>query len=279
MKSDFQNGVGIIVRKIVKDLMERVMEKVLRIDPFCASAHHESKTIYAALVPDEIFMGAHFERRFVTSFGGVWEKLAVTVAREVHGNCEQGTNIQGLIPKERLDRIQQVLNKLEHGEPGKRRQSPNWESELSYILEGGGDPIPVSVVCDIFINSRLMGKKYAFELKGPLPNSDQTKVSKEKMFKLLAMEPKKVDNVYYALPYNPYGERSNYEWKFPMRWFDMKQDSSVLIGTDFWSLIGGDSAYETIIKEINSLGRHYKERIYKEYLGMEPPDEIEGFLK
>ena len=28
------------------------------------------------------------------------------------------------------------------------------------------------------------GKTYAFELKGPLPNSDQTKVSKEKMFKL-----------------------------------------------------------------------------------------------
>ena len=43
--------------------------------------------------------------------------------------------------------------------------------------------------------------KYAFELKGPLPNSDQTKVSKEKMFKLLAMNPKTVDFAYYALPY------------------------------------------------------------------------------
>ncbi len=279
MKGDFQNRVGIIVREIVEDLMERVMEKVLRKDPFCASAHHESKPIYAALVPDEIFMGAHFERRFVTSFGGVWEELAVTVAREVHGVCEKGKTIQGFIPKERLERIQEVLDKLEHGEPGRGRQSPDWESELSYILEGKGEPTSVSVVCDIFIDSQLTGKKLAFELKGPLPNSDQTKVSKEKMLKLLAMEPKKVDNVYYALPYNPYGERSNYEWKFPMRWFDMKHDSAVLIGTDFWSLIGGDLAYKTIIEEINSLGRHYKERIYKEYLGMEPPDEIKDFMK
>ena len=279
MKDDLKNRVGIIVRQIVHDLMDKVMDKVLCADPFVPEKHHASKPMYSALVPDEIFKGAHFERRFVTPFGGVWEKLAVTVAREIHGDCKQGETIEGVVPEERLQRIQQVLNELEHGIGGERRRKPDWESELSYILAGTGNLIPVSVTCDIVIDSRLLGKKLAFELKAPLPNSDQTKVSKEKMFKLLAMEPTVVDYAYYALPYNPYGKREKYEWSFPMRWFDMKHDSSVLIGEDFWNLIGGDFAYKTIIDEINSLGKNYKERIYRGYLGIEPPRNIEDFMK
>ncbi len=174
------------IRKVVTELMDRVMEKVLITDPFIKEKHHSSKPLYAALVPDEIFKGSNFERRFVTPFGGVWEKLAQVVAEEYHGHCEMGKSITGEVGTERLRRIQEVLNKLEHKEKGKEKEKPNWESELKYILEGSGKPIPTSVVCDIFIDSNKTNKKYAFELKGPLPNSDQTKVSKEKMFKLLA---------------------------------------------------------------------------------------------
>ncbi len=156
------------IRKVVSELMDRVMDKVLIADPFIKEKHHSSKPLYAALVPDEIFKGSHFERRFVTPFGGVWEKLAQVGA-------------------ERLRRIQEILNRLEHKKKGMDKQKPDWDVELKYILEGGGKPIPTSVVCDIFIESKKTKKKYAFEIKAPLPNSDQTKVSKEKMFKLLAM--------------------------------------------------------------------------------------------
>jgi len=104
-----------------------------------------------------------------------------------------------------------------------------------------------------------------------MPNSDQTKVSKEKLFKLLAMNPSQIDHAYYALPYNPYGKRKDYNWSFPMRWFDMHQDKSVLIGDEFWDLIGGSGTYAIFIREINLLGKEYKERIYKEFLGIEPP--------
>jgi hypothetical protein len=45
----------------------------------------------------------------------------------------------------------------------------------------------------------------------------------------------------------------------------------VLIGDEFWDLIGGSGTYSIFIKEINLLGKEYKERIYKEFLGIEPP--------
>ena len=141
-----------------------------------------------------------------------------------------------------------------------------------------GVPIPVTVTCDIYVSNQDTGEKYAFELKGPLPNSDQTKVSKEKMFKLLSMDPPQVTGAYYALPYNPYGKKSDYKWSFPMRWFNMQLDKSVLIGDEFWDMLGGIGTYGIFIKEINLLGKEYRDRIYRDYLGIEPPPNADDNL-
>ncbi len=275
-----EDRISKAIKEVVSELMDRVMNKVLVQDPFIKEKHHSAKPLYAALVPDEIFKGSHFERRFVTPFGGVWEKLAKVVAIEAHGNCIMGHTVTGTVGDESLRRIQEVLNKLEHKAKGKERVKPDWKKEIKYIKEGRGELISTSVVCDIYIESNRTGKNYAFELKGPLPNSDQTKVSKEKIFKLLAMQPQKIDYAYYALPYNPYGKKENYAWSFPLRWFDMKNDSSVLIGDEFWELIGGENTYNKFITEVNALGKDYKEQIYREFLGIEPPENSnEGVLK
>lgn len=269
MDKDTQVSAAILHE--VRDMMDRVMNRVLISDPFVVENHHASKPLYAALVPDEIFKGSHFERRFVTPFGSIWEKLTVAAATVYHGRCEKGYTVRGTIGDASLRRIQEVLNRLEHPDNGVRTK-PNWDKELAYIKAGGGNPVPVSVVCDIYIPSAKTGENYAFELKAPLPNSDQTKVSKEKMFKLLSMNEHPVKAAYYALPYNPYGkDKEDYAWTFPARWFDMKHDESVLIGEEFWDLVGGEGTYQFFIKEINKLGVLYRERIYREYLGIEPP--------
>jgi hypothetical protein len=55
------------------------------------------------------------------------------------------------------------------------------------------------------------------------------------------------------------------------RWFDMKKDGVVLIGDEFWEKIGGLGTYQAFISAINEIGIEYKTRIYKEFLGIEPP--------
>ena len=120
---------------IINELMEKILNKVLYEDPFNRDEHRAKKPLYAALVPDEIFKGSHFERRFVTPFGGVWEKLAVTSAKVGLGEAYKGYTITGQVRQERQKRIQEVLNRLEHKEKGKERIKPNWESEIKYILE------------------------------------------------------------------------------------------------------------------------------------------------
>ncbi|MFA5010353.1 MAG: TdeIII family type II restriction endonuclease [Ignavibacteria bacterium] len=260
------------IKQVIQTLMDRVMDNVLNNDPFIADEHRAKKPLYAALVPDEIFKGSHFERRFVTPFGGVWEKLAQVAAIQGLGKCELQKSITGNVPQERLRRISEVLNKLEHKEKGIERIRPNWDKEIKYILEGNGGLIPVTVICDVFAEDTQNKKIYAFEIKAPLPNSDQTKVSKEKILKLLSMQPLQVDAAYFVLPYNPYGRKEDYKWTFPFRWFNMNQDKTVFIGEEFWDFIGGKGTYQLFISEINNLGKDYRERIYREYLGIEPPE-------
>ncbi len=264
------------IQSVIKDMMERVMNKVLIDDPFVKEEHKAKKPLYAALVPDEIFKGSHFERRFVTPFGNAWEKLAIVAAEKGLGYGEKGRVVIGKVNAERLRRIQEVLNNLEHSEKGKKRIKPDWNNELTYILAGKSEKIiPVTVVCDVYVEDRGNNKKYAFELKAPMPNSDQTKVSKEKILKLYSMEPRQVDAAYYALPYNPFGRRENYSWTFPARWFDMRNDSVVLIGDEFWEKIGGLGTYRAFIEAINEIGEEYKNRIYREFLEIEPPANIQ----
>ena len=261
------------IQEVIKMLMDKVMHRVLVEDPFIKEKHKASKPLYAALVPDEIFKGSHFERRFVTPFGKVWEKLAVVAANAGLGYGGLDYSIEGTVNEERLRRITEVLNNLEHGVREGKRIKPDWDKELAYILDGSSQRlIPTTVICDVYAEDRSNDKKYAFELKAPLPNSDQTKVSKEKILKLYGMEPMQVDEAYYALPYNPFGKRQDYNWSFPARWFNMKEDRAVLIGDEFWEKIGGMGTYQAFIGAINEIGTEYKIRIYKEFLGIEPPD-------
>ncbi len=267
------NNMKKAIQSVIKELMDRVMEKVLVKDPFIKENHHAQKPLYAALVPDEIFKGAHFERRFVTPFGNVWEKLAVVAAVNGLGHGERARTIKGTVKAERLRRISEILNKLEHGRKGKTRVKPDWDTELKYVLAGTGEEIPVTVISDVYAEETSNNQRYAFELKAPLPNSDQTKVSKEKILKLYAMEPRQIDGAYYALPYNPYGKRADYSWSFPARWFNMKEDEVVLIGDEFWEKIGGLGTYKTFIEAVNDIGKQYRDRIYREFLGIVPPPE------
>lgn len=263
------------IKKVIRDKMDRVMDKVLRKDPFVTEKHRSSKPLYAALVPDEIFKGSHFERRFVTPFGKIWEELSVVVANDWLGKAQREAMVKGIVQEGRLTRIQEVLNDLEH-KSGARKQ-PNFDRELAYIMAGGGEPVPVQVMCDVLVHDARSGRKLAFEIKAPLPNSDQTKVSKEKILKLRSMQPSQIDHAYFALPYNPYGEKADYKWSFPMRWFDMLNDECVLIGDEFWNMLGGDGTYDTFVRIVRDLGRHYREDIYEQYLGMRPPVDVVEF--
>lgn len=268
-------NTDVIVNSIISNMMESIIEKVTNKDPFVFDVFKAEKPLYATLVPQNIWVCSHFERRFVTPFGHAWEKLALAVGEPLHGICVSQKKITGTIRKSRLTAIERVLSKYNSKD---KKIKPNWERDLKQILKcQSGKLYPVDVICDVYIESSLTNKKYAFELKAPLPNIDQTRASKEKLLKLLAMEEHPVDYAYFGLTYNPYGSKDNYQWPLPFTHFDMQNDSCVLIGSELWNLIGGDGTYEHFINEINKLGANYRsiiERYLKDKFTWDNQDDI-----
>jgi|JFJP01.1.fsa_nt_gi site-specific DNA-cytosine methylase len=65
---DKQQRIAKAIKDVIPKMMDRVMDRVLITDPFIKENHRANKPLYAALVPDEIFKGSHFERRFVTPY-------------------------------------------------------------------------------------------------------------------------------------------------------------------------------------------------------------------
>lgn len=175
------------IQQVICQMMDSVIDHAVHQHPFDPEAHRRAKPLYAALVPDEIFMAAHFERRFVTPFGKIWQKLAMIAAQHHWANVQEEYLISGQVPETRLHRIEEVLNR------SPKQYSVNWKNDLDYVLAGQGKRISTQVICDLFISQSFQKNRISFELKAPLPNRDQVKVAKEKLLKLYAMEPCPVD--------------------------------------------------------------------------------------
>lgn len=267
-----QDSLKVAFQSIIATMMDNTMGQTLYDESFNKEIHWITHSLYGAFVPNQIFKGPHFERQFVSLFGKALKSLAAAAAPQGIGYAETDKRIDGLVKQGRLRRIAEILNRLEFR--GEGRVEPNWDEELAYILAGRGEDLPVTVIADVYAMDTQSGERLAFELKAPLPNNDITKVSKEKILKLHCMEPKQVDGAYFALPYNFYGTRENFSWGFPSKWFNMQQDSVVLIGNEFWERIGGAGTYKAFIDAVNESGLECKTRIYQEYLGIEPPDEV-----
>lgn len=273
---DKKERIAEAIKNILSTMMDEVMDNVLINKPYVKEKHRLPKSLYAALVPDEILKSSHFEKEFLTLFSSVWGKLAQAIAQEAHGHCSLEYRIDGLVKTKRLKRIQQVINQNAIAK-GKAKIKPDFGKELEYIKKGRGYEISVGIACDVFIHNTETDKKYAFILNAPLPDNKKTKVyfdtraAKEKILKLLSMNPQNVDFAYYALAYNPYGKKTDDRWATSMEWFDMHKDESVLIGKNFWNFIGGAGTYKIIIREINKLGKEYRGRISSEFLSVQSP--------
>lgn len=212
-------------------------------EPWDEANERVLRALHFALVPAAVWKGSKFERSFSTSLGNVWERVALEASRGVRPWAHQGYVYKGEIYSKQIQVITRLLSDLES-----RRRKPEWDREIAEVLAAASGPKePSQVTVDVAIgdSSENRASHEYYEIKSPKPNSDQTKVSKEKMLKLTALENREC--AFYALPFNPWLTRAAYAHPFPKRWFDMASDQSVLIGVEFWEHLGGSGTWDALI--------------------------------
>ena len=246
---------AILEAQVLRALHRRVVE-----EPWDESQERISKPFHHALVPPEVWKGSKFERSFVTGMGSLWESVAVCIGQHLHGWAQRSFLYQGELHADQLATISDILAKLERRSSGVQ---PAWSAEIQRVRAATtGAKVAVGVTVDVALGPE--GTREFYEIKAPLPNSDQTKVSKEKMLKLATMEGR--DCAFYALPFNPFGVRSAYRHPHAERWFEMRSDPVVLIGDEFWNRIGGEGTFQQLVAVAEEVGEELRPRILNEYL-------------
>jgi len=245
--------------------MDETIRRALVEASSSSTRYRAEKPIEAALIPETIYRGAHFARIYADEFNDIWRDLAVAVAVENLGFAVKNYTILGIMKEGQLRRVQQALFAPEFDPSDRRRFLSGLENELTFIRKGRGGNLPVRVICDLYAGDRVQARRYAFVIVPPRPTWLMCKVGKEKLLKLRALHPVYVDEVYFAVPFDPEENREQYDWTLLQRWFESPNAPEVLIGEEFWDKIGGAGAYRALIEAIEESGMHSRGRIHREY--------------
>jgi hypothetical protein len=207
-----------------------------------AAGNH--KPFHEAILIREAILWSKFERSFSTSFG---QRLVEEVSRllalasgATKAEKQRETTVE--LDTAYLAHIEEHLAEIREG---KRRGI--WESDLIDIkaTKLDGEVTRERVITDLWFERD--GEEYFLSIKTVKPNIDQTAEAKRDLLKIKLHD--EDANVFFGLYYNPWGDnKTDYAHSPPMKVFDFNHDLVVLIGKEYWNLIGGDGAYQLMLE-------------------------------
>lgn len=210
------------------------------------------KPFHESLLPDGILRVTEFERSFSTKLGTTFEECARLVAKSVYKNVERGYRVRGVVTAKAIKRIEAITNKI--GSGGMKAKYPDLVREIIELSNAGGGDERTSIA-DLYIETKSE-EEWFFEIKSPKPNKGQCLEATGRLLQIQAITHAKYPKAkaFYATAYNPYGvEKSTYRHSFTVNYMDMTNE--VLIGKEFWDLIGGKGTYEEILNIYQEVGK------------------------
>lgn len=212
------------------------------------SSNGELKPFQAAIVPPEIIRLNQFERGLSTRLGNSLEECARLIALEHHQEAHRSYDLTAEVCLEAFAEIERQKERYESSV--NRQQSIAFEQMVAEILDRRCDRNlgTKTVRADIYI-LRRDGTELFFEIKAPKPNKGQCLEVIQRLlrFHLLKGMNRPQLQAYYAMPYNPYGAtKADYKWSQARHYLPF--DEVVVIGQEFWTMVGGTTAYEELLE-------------------------------
>ena len=222
----------------VRDLVGAFMRKWLDDVPDPSQQEHEGLVapFHDALVPGVRLLN---ERSFSTRLGNLHERVAQTIAAEVHAEVRQPLDLTGTIPVLSREFITQRISQLE-----RRRAAPDAPYERREIRGHFGDEVQARTRIDLWVRTHE-GAQHFFEIKSGKPNKGQCIEMKERLLTAFAVRRSDDSHWWWGIPYSPYGSTA-YRHSYALPFFDFANE--VKMGSDFWDFIGGDGAYEQLFE-------------------------------
>lgn len=208
------------------------------------------KPFHEAIIPDQILRVSGFERSFSTKLGSTFEECARLIASQTYKTVRRNFVATGQMPKATAARIEQLVNQIAY------EHKPDFIKLIDEVLKVEDDNwVERPVVADLYLENKK-GHRYFFEIKSPKPNKGQCLEISERLLRVHAITQEKRPkvNAYFAMAYNPYGRnRKDYKHSFSIQYLDMENE--VLIGDEFWEIIGGKGTFDELLDIYREVGR------------------------
>lgn len=173
----------------------------------------------------------------------------------------QYKEFEGFISSEAVLKIDSIMRDLRSVS-----RTPDKEKETKEVLAvaGRGDMgKKIKKRVDLFVEMKDE-VEYYFEIKTAKPNINEFTGIKKQMLDWIAMRgsenPKAKVKTIIAIPYNPYEPKPYERWTL-QGLFDLKEE--VLVGIEFWDLLGGKNTYEDLLKVFEKAGLELYDEIDK----------------
>jgi len=221
-----------------------------------ASPRGRLKPFHAAIIPEELMRITTFERSFSTNLGSTFEECARLIALEHHADAKRGYEIKGFASSAAIYEIERQVAIYEHSAANKDIR-PSFEKMIEAVLKAQtqDEYQERSARADLYILSRN-GHEFFFEIKSPVPNKGQCLEVTQRLlrFHLLRNQERPSVQAYFAMAYNPFGPtRTDYRWTYPKNY--MPFDQAVVIAQEFWTIVGGPTAYEELLGIYHEVGQ------------------------
>jgi len=237
------------IENILQDCVDRTLKRI--------SKDKTYRPFHEALLTKKIVSASAFERSFSTSFGqGPIEQISKIVVLSTGAECVRQKETRVNVNKGAEDEVVRILHALRSGEA-----SPNWENEIARVLAfTKGDYIQRRIISDLWIKRNE--SEIFISIKTVKPNIDQTEIVKRDMLLLRAHDSSY--ETFFGLYYNPGGPtRQDYNWYVPNNIFDMSNDNCVVIGQEYWDLLGGEGTYKELLEIFKKIGVETRTQLAK----------------
>jgi hypothetical protein len=242
-------------KKVLDDLLtKKFEEKLIRfkrpegLDRHFAAIHtipEKDRRMYSGI------------QSLLTSFGqSFYEDMAVSIASVNSDKVERFWRSNQLVSKDRVAKINDIVNNLAN-----KISTPNRVREIKDILEvPNKNPTRVDngMIVDVYVQQG--NKEYYFEIKTVGPNIRGFRSHKEQVLTWVARADKEI-HAALVLPYNPYLPKP---YKRPgSEIMDLGED--LLVGKDFWDILGGKGCYEDIEDAFQRIGGKYWKKLSSKF--------------
>ena len=214
-----------------------------------------AETTCSITTGSDFFPTDQSRREFSAHVLPAFEEIARLVAVDFHDCAVRNYSITGEVRGSAIDEIEHQVSAYESLATGKGSK-PSFSAMVEAVLSANDGPkLTRSSAVDLFVRKRD-GTEVYFEIKSPYPGRPQCLELTRRLLRTHLIRNARCPRVqaYFAMAYNPYGpDRADYKWPYALNY--MPFDQVVLIGQEFWSMVGGPSTYLEVLDIYQEVGK------------------------